>query len=305
MVLTLTKLIAHCDHHAQCLDNQSKLGNGTAATVYIKPVAEPMPANINNLLKEKRTAGQKNTLTKLKILDLAKELFPHVEKHTEYKVLRFLLESPEFSVKKYDMQKHDLLQPPEPMEQLPYGPENQGMQYLLGSVPIPEASYEANVRLINEWFEQLGWDSPEEKRRIAEMGFVAWIGNRLTIDCLWGIFQMRTEEENLFEWLDFSVFIFGWLHLQIAFANSLYKQYKGSSQTRGLKQAFDLLGQKGLANISTKGPFQHDLEEALYHIAEAHICQDWLEVGCVAKLEDLWKRTPEELHQPASKIVRT
>jgi hypothetical protein len=56
----------------------------------------------------------------------------------------------------------------------------------------------------------------------------------------------------------------------MAFTNLLHKQYLGISSGRGLKQGFDVLEQNGLAKVLSKGPFHH-LEEALYHIAEAHL----------------------------------
>ena len=91
----------------------------------------------------------------------------------------------------------------------------------------------------------------------------------------------------------------------MAFANSLHKQYLGSSQGRGLRQAFLLLNRKGLAKVQTQGPFYHDLDEALYHVAEAHILESWLAVAKVDKLSDLRKQTPDQLKSLAEKLVRT
>jgi hypothetical protein len=67
------------------------------------------------------------------------------------------------------------------------------------------------------------------------------------------------------------VLVFGWFHLMMAYASTLHKQYLRTSKGHGLSQAFDLTNIKGLGTVSVKGPFHHDLNEALYHIAEAHI----------------------------------
>jgi hypothetical protein len=73
----------------------------------------------------------------------------------------------------------------------------------------------------------------------------------------------------------------------MAFANSLYKQYFGTTLGHGLHQAFVLLKKKGLSKLQTKGPFHHDLEEALYKVAAAHFREDWLEVAKVQNLSEL------------------
>ena len=89
----------------------------------------------------------------------------------------------------------------------------------------------------------------------------------------------------------------------MAFANSLHKQYLGTSSGRGLKHAFELLERKGLTNVLTKGPFHHNLEEALYHVAEAHILEDWLVISGASEISDLRTHTPEELQALAATLV--
>ena len=55
--------------------------------------------------------------------------------------------------------------------------------------------------------------------------------------------------------------------------------------------------------MSTKGPFYHDLNKTLYHVAEAHICEDWQVVGNVNSLKYFHRKTPEELVSLANQIV--
>ena len=73
----------------------------------------------------------------------------------------------------------------------------------------------------------------------------------------------------------------------MVFANSLQKQYLGTLSGRGLKQAFELLEWKGLTKILNKEPIHHNLEEVLYHVAEAHIHEDWLLVSGAKDLSKL------------------
>ena len=73
-----------------------------------------------------------------------------------YHALRFLLDSPEFQLQTYAHRDSPLLQPPTPVHALPHGPEHVTLQYLLGSINIPEVSYADNERVVEELLRQLG-----------------------------------------------------------------------------------------------------------------------------------------------------
>ncbi|KAF6756532.1 hypothetical protein DFP72DRAFT_989671 [Ephemerocybe angulata] len=255
---------------SQRLENQSELGHGTAATVYIKRDAE--------LLSEETTM---------------KDI-----------VLRALIDSPEFDLLSYQERKH-LLKRPHPIDALPVGSEHTTTQFMLGTVPIPEVSYEDNRRLVLEWFRQLGFITKEQCIKLAMKKVVTWVGDQLTVDRLRHIFTFRADDDNSFDRLDFSVFIFGWLHLQMAFANSLHKQYLGTAKGRGLAQAFELLKKKKLHTTRTQGTFYHDIVETIYEVATAHVREDWLAVGGVNSLDKLRQRSARDLKKLAAKIVET
>ncbi|PPR00408.1 hypothetical protein CVT26_009693 [Gymnopilus dilepis] len=288
---------------SQRLQNQGEFGNGTAATVYVKPNEPPLSDGLNQLLRERRAEGLKNPLTVQEIWDLHVKAYPHVQKNAVYQVLRLLLESDAFNLSAYPGKDSDILKPPPALDQLPTGPENRTLQYLLGTVDIPEASYEGNSRLIEEFLQQLGVTDDQRRKEFGTKRTVPWVGDQLTMDRLRGLFKFRAEDENSYERLDFMALVFGWFHLQMAYAGSLHKQYYGTTRSRGLQQAFVLLQKKGLAKAQIKGPFHHDLNEALYHIAEAHFRVDYLEFGHVEKIEDLRQKSPEELHALAEAIV--
>ncbi|KAG6825978.1 hypothetical protein H0H92_001628 [Tricholoma furcatifolium] len=221
--------------------NKGKFGSRTAATIYIKPDATSLPATANSQLKITRAEGLKNPLTELDILDLAQEAQPKIQAHSEYQVLWLMLENPEFDLQTYPERNDEAFLPPPPIDRLPAGPEHMTLQYLLGTVNIAEASYEDHERLIDEWFAQLGWNNLDEQIKLAMHHVVAWVGDQLTMDHLCGLFQFRAEDENSYERLNFMILVFGWLHLEMAFSNSLHKQYLGTSGGHGLRQAFDLL----------------------------------------------------------------
>ncbi len=60
--------------------------------------------------------------------------------------------------------------------------------------------------------------------------------------------------------------VFGWFHLQMAFAQSLHKQYLGTVKSQGLWKSFNVMKRKGLLTTSIWGPFHHHLDEALKHV---------------------------------------
>lgn len=132
---------------------------------------------------------------------------------------------------------------------------------------------------------------------------MAWIGDQLTVDRLRNLFRFRAEDDNSFERLDWLLFPPGWLHIQMASANSLHKQHLGTANGRGLSAAFDVMRRKGLQSSQTQGPFFHDLSETLHIIAEAQIRELWLEVARAKDLAELRQKTPQELYQLAQKIV--
>ena len=190
------------------------------------------------------------------------------------------------------------------MHALPHGPEHVTLQYLLGSINIPEVSYADNECVVEELLRQLGLISgTEEEQKLTLEKVLAWIGDQMTVDHLCGLFKFCSQDTNSFDRLDWMVLVFGWLHLQMAFANSLHKQYLGMAAGRGLMQAFTLLKCKGLGSSAMKGPFHHDLIEALYHVAEVHVRIDWLTVTKAKCLKELQSWPPAKLLEYAHKLV--
>ncbi|KAJ7835646.1 hypothetical protein B0H14DRAFT_3109937 [Mycena olivaceomarginata] len=202
----------------------------------------------------------------------------------------------------YSGRDHALLQKPAPIRQLPLGKDEITLQYLLGTLNIPEVSYEDNARLIIEWLKQLDYSAPDAQKKLGLEQVMAWIGDQLTVDRLRNLFRFRAEDDNSFERLDWLLFPPGWLHIQMAFANSLHKQHLGIAKGRGLSDAFDILKRKGLQTAQTQGTFFHDLNETLHIIADAQIRELWLQVGKTNNLADLRKKTPNDLYKLAEQI---
>jgi hypothetical protein len=288
---------------SQRLDNFKEFGSGSAATVYIKRSAAALSDSVGRDLQECRARGIKQPLTARDIFDIGQKSYPRVYKQATYHVLRFLLDSPEFDLSSYDPRKRAEFIPPPPVHELPCGEDHITLQFLLGTVNIPEASYEDNERLLKEWFKQLGLDNPEARKKLGLQKIIAWVGDQLTVDRLRGLHLFHGEDSNSFERMDWLVLVFGWLHLQMAFINSLRKQYMGTSSGRGVMHTVNLLNRKGLTNDNVKGPYHHDMEEAIYHMLEAHLLVDWLKVSGASSLDELRNKTPQELFELADELV--
>jgi len=148
-------------------------------------------------------------------------------------------------------------------------------------------------------------DSPEDQERLAASQFIPVVGDQLTVDRLCGMAKYRHEDINGFERLDWVLPVFRWFHLVMQVANSLHRQYLGTSAGIGLQRAFDLLNHKGLQSVQMKGLFWHHLDEALWHVGEGSFRTCWLSVGDVNGLEELTARAPETLLLMAEDIYDT
>ncbi|KAA1473667.1 hypothetical protein DENSPDRAFT_780361, partial [Dentipellis sp. KUC8613] len=275
------------------LDNQSHFHSACAGTLWVLPDHISFPSTLNWELRETRREGSKTPYNFTEILDPNPALHRRLRNQGIHRILRFLLDSPAFV--NYQEHNDPVLSPPPPVNLLPCGPTHVIKQFILRTTDIDEASYEGNEKVLEEWQHQLGLDSLEEKKETSINRLIPIVGDQLTVECLRGLAKYRHDDINGLERLDWLITVNGFFHLEIAFANSLHKQYVGTSGGIGLHRAFDLLNRKGLLLTQVKGPFWHHLDEALTHIAEAHFWALWMIVGKVTRLEDLLQQPPEAL----------
>lgn len=227
-----------------------------------------------------------------------------VAAQAQYRILRFLLESPAFT--KYMHCDDPLLAAPLPTKLLPCGAEHITKQHILQTVEVDESTYDGTDRLCNNiWLKQMGF-TEEDLREIIEgrvQEILVWVGDQLTVERIRGLIRYRYDDINSVEQMDFYEPHFGWFHVTMAFANSLHMQYLGTLAGIGLRKAFEMLGRKGLMKQETKGVFFHHLDEALWHVGEAHFLSLWMEVGKVDDLSKLITETPIELVDLLEKII--
>ena len=288
---------------SQRLHNQNHFISATAATVWILPIDAALPVEANRDFNTFRALHSDKVFSFEHALYGSEDADDRIEAQHEYRLLRTVLDCPDFL--DYEHQDHPIFSPPPPVEQLPSGPENATHQYILRTCEIEEASYDGTLKVMAEFFRQLNLNTEEEEKRTSTQRFIPWIGDQLTVERLRGLWKYRHEDHNSFDRLDYMIPIFGWFHLVMAFANSLHKQYLGTSAgIGGMRHAFDNLKRKGLISQSIKGPFWHHLDEAIKHISEAHFQAAWIETANVKSLTELKRKSPFELKELSQKVYR-
>ena len=289
--------------YSQRVEQHTHFDSGTAGTCFVIPHCPPLSPNLPADLQISRANGLRSPITMGEIAMLDNDTGEKLQPFFIWEVLKCLFNAKEFGIGSYVYSNDVPLVHPEPLDTLPHGPDHITKQFMLGTVEINESTYEGTDKLIEEWFSQLNLASAEDHKLIAETKAIPFVGDQLTVERERGIQKYRAEDFNAYDRWDFLVPVFGWLHGTMAFANSLYKQYGGTPAGRGVKHAIVLLQRKGLARVLTKGPFFHDLNELLHHMAYAHIRCCWKQLLKVNSLSELRKYTPSQLRHYAKQIV--
>ena len=287
----------------QRINRQNHFDSGTASTIYLVPGSEGKQLD-NRGLQEQRKIGRLNPITAKDIIKTTVPTATRVALRMRHWILQFLLDSPDFDLEKYGYRDDAQLKAPPPVRELPTGRENQIIQHTLSTYHIDELTYDGNDRVMGETWKGLGLSSVEEMKRTGLERVVVWAGDQLTVSRLRGLANYRSHDDNSFERMDYLIPMFGWFHLQMAFATSLHAQYYGTKAAFGFSHAFDVMGKKGLSSTATQGTFHHTFEEALKEVAIARFRDLWKQVAGVKDLGELRSRKPEQLVELAERIHR-
>ena len=286
--------------YEQRLDNQNHFDSGTARTIIV--IKDPnCTAPDFFSAQEKLVEGIKHPISFSDILSLERDAAPRLKAQNIYQVLKFLIDTPQFSFDTYNHKDSSLFDCPKNPRRLSF--EYATTQYMLNTVHIEEASYEGNARILEEWFRQLNLNKLNEQMQNGDRPLIVWIGDQLTVSRIRGLKKFRYRDLNSRQWLDFLKTTFGWFHAQIAFEHSIHSQYWGTRAGHGLIHAFDLLNRKGLQSPTIQGVFHQNLKDGYLHIAAARFRDVWCVVGNVESVEGLRSCTPEQLHSMATQIV--
>ena len=250
------------------VNQQSHFDSGTAATLYTFPQTEGLMLDAA-ALRESHRSGRANPIDGATVLTLNSDANIRIKPRLVHWILRFLLEAPEFKIDEYTDRDSGILKPPPPINQLQWGEKHKAIQYVLPTAHIDESTYEGNDEVIQTVLRHLGFQGVDRLKKVGSDHVIVWVGDQLTVSRLCGLQNLRSHDWNMFERMEWMVPMFGWFHLQMAFANSLHTQYYGSKATLGFSYAFDLLQRKGLHSTSTQGTFHHTFEEVLFVVGAA------------------------------------
>ncbi|KAI0687714.1 hypothetical protein BC835DRAFT_1419737 [Cytidiella melzeri] len=277
-------------------NHKSHFDSGTAATIYIirDPNATP-PDRLTYM--QKRAIGCRNPITALDIFKHEAAAASRLCENAVFFIKRVLLMHPSFATWEY--RDHPLFLRPPSVQQLPTGREHATVQFMLDTVHMEEASQDGNRKVLQEWLHQLQLDG-EAARQSKRL--LVWIGDQLTVIRIRCLKKDRSFDMNFVQRFEQIFEIFGWFHAQIAEESSIHKQYLGTSDSFGLKHAFENMKRKGLNSTSVQGNFHYSFRDALKHIAEARFRDLWAVVGNTADLAELQTQTPQALDAIAQKI---
>ncbi|KDQ05582.1 hypothetical protein BOTBODRAFT_193321 [Botryobasidium botryosum FD-172 SS1] len=297
----------------QRVNNQTHGDNGTAATVIALPrSATEILASYGELMRPKwdeiaeafRSGDYPERMLSLKDL-LQRNNQDQYRAFSIHNVITVLLDSPQFS--QYRHRDHRLLAPPPPVHAMPTGPEHRTKYWMLGTVPIEEASYDGNEQVINEMLRQIGFNDDKTKARLAIECAIPWGGDQLTESRLRMIKHFRSDDYNGFDRRDFIIPVFGWFHVTMCLANAIFKGHRGPPKGYGFDRDIALLGIKGLA-ASEKKPQFHTIDNLLHTEHTARFREAWLWATSEDTLESLFTTLnddpdPSRLCHFAEKIV--
>ena len=161
------------------------------------------------MLQEFRAQGHKSPLSTIEIFDLANAAAPSQLKRDVYRVLHYLLNSPDFQFSSYPHHNHSIFTPPPSINQLPIGDAHVICQFMLGTEHIEEASYDGNDQVMQAIIHQLGLDSVEEMQKTGLEQVTFWVGDQLTVECLCGLYKFHAQDCNSYDRLDWLKVVFG------------------------------------------------------------------------------------------------
>lgn len=287
----------------QRLENQGGFESGTAGTIYV--IKDPTCPRLDpSTVRAQFVRGSKERLTYKDILKKESNVAPLIFARSVHRVLSILVDSPAFDLGTYAYSDSSVFDAPPPVQQLPTGPVHATCAYMLNTVQIEEASYEGNIRVLEEWERQLKFDTPEKRKKLALHVVLIWIGDQLTVSRLHGIQQFRCEDLNSYERLSHVVTQYGWFHLEVSVHGNFHSQYYGSTSGRGLAFAAELLNRTGLRTPTVQGLFHHNMEELLVHFGTARLRDVWCKIAGVDSLAVLRDKAPAELYDLAVRIVQ-
>jgi hypothetical protein len=195
----------------QCLNNKSHFDSGMAGTIIVLKDPACVTPDAQSY-RHQSAAGTQNPITYMDILKLEVKAAPRLKMLAVYHILQCLTSAAQFNFETYKYKDHEMFNCPSSLPQLPVGPQYATCQYMLNTLPIEEASYEGNERVLGEWLKQLDLDSPAVQKTLGERQILAWAGNQMMIARICGLKRFHCEDLNSFDHMEHLREVFGWFY---------------------------------------------------------------------------------------------
>ncbi|KAF8597051.1 hypothetical protein BDV93DRAFT_569883 [Ceratobasidium sp. AG-I] len=293
-------------------DNISATDNGTAITMI--PLPDEATAVLNDpsrFVDHRRRIKELYLSQNMRFLQPSDFHLPQqdalVNRRLKYNMIAALFRIPQLAELNLELEGHELLKPPPPIDQLPCGDQHRSKQFMLGTLDVEEASLSGNNTVIHETLKQLGIETNKQRQQLAASRLQIWVGDQLTVERGHGLTEIKQDDLNTFDRQDWIVWVPGWFHILMNLARSIYYIDFGTSTGLLLARDVATLGRSGLKTpTKQKGPAFHTLDEALHHILEARYRGLWIWATGVDNTQQLveWvqKATPQDILEAANRI---
>ncbi|KAG8687591.1 hypothetical protein FRC11_006934, partial [Ceratobasidium sp. 423] len=217
-------------------------------------------------------------------------------------IVQFLYEVP--GLEKSPKRKHKLLQPLDPVHQLP---PTMDRFHMLQPVPMEEQSHGGNYGITKELPRQMKIDTDEKLVKWARTRTGAWVGDSLTINRLRQLQRMKADDSNILERMQHIIPVFGWMHLDMNLCNAIFYHHYSENSNSGLARDVAALTRSGLTKpTKSRGPAYHTIDEFMQHTTTARMRGLWLWASGTNSIEELieWekKSSPRTIFEAAQKI---
>jgi len=206
----------------QQVGHNSHFDSGTAATVFIPPdEADYKLPETNKEFLEKTAKGARIPITSHEIQELHADAAPQIFAQNIRTVLKILVDTSDFEFETYEHRDSKIFDYPLVSEALPTGPAHALVQFVTETNKINQSTYDGNEEFVDGLFRQLELDTDEEKEKTGrDRIIIIWSGDQLTTSRHRGLKTFRSMDDTPYEQLGWMEPIFGWFHLQMAFASS-------------------------------------------------------------------------------------
>jgi hypothetical protein len=208
---------------------------------------------------------------------------------------------------KHKFKGHATLKRPAPLHPILMGPDRRTKQWMLGTMPIEEATYGGNAQVVSEVLRQVGLGATKSEAWLVLNGCIPWGGDQMTFSRLSMLQHFKHANSNGFLHWDWMIPFIGWFHVKMCLANVIYKNHRGDSKGFSFGCTISLVSIKGMSSATEK-PYFHHIDDLLDVKYNTQVRMLWLWATGLNTLKEVAARFAADnntaaLVKAATKIV--